>query len=152
MSGGFFLITFLLLWFGAVVSVRCDRVATRVVESIWLCRQGIPSDLTSSTAWTEETGSRTKREALTTRVYPLVGPDLEVSWLSGVWTGCLGLTSSGLARPPAGFALYIRGDSNTIEVMDASTERLRPSAVPTVVGTPGECVAHVSPGGRRRRR
>jgi hypothetical protein len=41
MSGGLFLITFLLLWFGAVVAVRCDRVAERVVEERLEIRDGV---------------------------------------------------------------------------------------------------------------
>jgi hypothetical protein len=41
MSGGFLFITFLLLWFGAVVSVRCDRVGERVVEERLEPRDGV---------------------------------------------------------------------------------------------------------------
>jgi len=40
MSGGFFSITALLLWLGAVVAVRCDRVAERVVEERLETRDG----------------------------------------------------------------------------------------------------------------
>jgi hypothetical protein len=41
MSGGFFSITALLLWLGAVVAVRCDRVAERVVEERLETRDGV---------------------------------------------------------------------------------------------------------------
>ena len=41
MSGGFFFITSILLWFGAVVAVRCDRVAERVVEERVETRDGV---------------------------------------------------------------------------------------------------------------
>ena len=41
MSGGFCLMTAILLWFGAVVAVRCDRVAERVVEERVETRDGL---------------------------------------------------------------------------------------------------------------
>ena len=41
MSGGFFFITALLLWFDAVIAVRCDRVAERVVEERQETRDGV---------------------------------------------------------------------------------------------------------------
>lgn len=40
-SGVLFLITSLLLWWGAVVAVRCDRVAARVVEERLETRDGV---------------------------------------------------------------------------------------------------------------